>query len=76
MYWIYIERKSSSTNILKLGKKKLLVNNVLIVEINNRGIIRKKNIFDKDKMNNLKYQKILQRLIILKIVLSSMIFIK
>ena len=29
MYWIYIERKTSSSKLTKLGKKKLLVNNVL-----------------------------------------------
>ena len=34
--WIYIERKHIESTIFKLGKKKLIVNNVLIIEINNK----------------------------------------
>ena len=34
--WIYIERKHSESSLFKLGKQKLLVNNVLIVEINTK----------------------------------------
>ena len=33
--YIYIERKTSSSKLTKLGKKKLLKNNVLVLEINN-----------------------------------------
>ena len=53
--WIYIERKTSSSKLLKLGQKVLLVNNVLIVEINNKGILSNKVFLDKNKMNNIEF---------------------
>ena len=37
--WIYLERKETKTSITTLGRRKLLVNNVLILEINNVGIL-------------------------------------
>ena len=55
--FIYIERKTSSSKLSKLGKKKLLVNNVLIVEIDNSGILKSKQFFDKKKINELKFSK-------------------
>ena len=53
--WIYIERKTSSSKLLKLGKKDLIINNVLIVEINKNGLLSNKIFFDKEQMNNLKF---------------------
>ena len=53
--WIYIERKTSSSKLLKLGKKDLLINNVLIVEINNKGLLINKVFLNKDQMNNLDF---------------------
>ena len=35
--YIYIEKKTSSSRLTKLGKKKLLANNVLVLEINEDG---------------------------------------
>ena len=37
-----------------MGKRKILVNNVLILEFDNRGLLVKKEFFNKDKMNNIK----------------------
>ena len=51
--WIYIERKSSVGSIYKLGKKKLLVNNVLVLEINNMGLLASKKFYDKTSMNDI-----------------------
>ena len=53
--WIYIERVKSSSKVLKLGKKKLIENNVLILEINDKGILSQKIFINKDEMNNLKF---------------------
>ena len=53
--WIYIERVKSSSKLLKLGKKDLVENNVLILDLNNRGILTQKIFIDKEKMNNLKF---------------------
>jgi len=55
--WIYIERKTSKSSIVKLGKKKIIVNNVLILEINNTGILVKKDFFDIKDMKKIKFSK-------------------
>ena len=51
--WIYIERKTSTGSIYKLGKSKLLVNNVLVLEINNMGLLASKKFYDKKSMNDI-----------------------
>mgnify|MGYP001322786069 FL=1 len=52
--WIYIERKTTVSNIRSLGKKKLLINNVLVLEFDQRGLLLKKDFYNKDQMNNIK----------------------
>tara|TARA_Y100000591_G_scaffold251319_1_gene222734 strand:+ start:455 stop:919 length:465 start_codon:yes stop_codon:yes gene_type:complete len=52
--YFYIERKTTTGKIIKLGKKKFLENNVLILEIDNRGILSKKEFYDLNKMKNIK----------------------
>jgi outer membrane protein assembly factor BamE (lipoprotein component of BamABCDE complex) len=53
--FIYIERKTSSSKLTKLGKKKLLVNNVLVLELNNQGLLVSKKLYNKDDMNRIKF---------------------
>ena len=53
--WIYIERKTTKASIIKLGKKKLIVNNVLVLEIDNKGLLLKKDFFNIDDMNKLTF---------------------
>tara|TARA_E500000178_G_C16632395_1_gene578263 strand:+ start:40 stop:504 length:465 start_codon:yes stop_codon:yes gene_type:complete len=55
--WVYLERKTTVSQIRTLGKRKLLVNNVLILEFDNRGVLVKKDFYNKDEMNNLKFAK-------------------
>ena len=55
--FIYIERKTSSTKLTRLGKKKLLVNNVLVLEINNNGILIDKQFYNKDDMKKIKFDE-------------------
>ena len=55
--YIYIERKTSSSKLTKLGKKKLLVNNVLVLEINNRGTLVDKKFFNIDDMKKIKFDE-------------------
>tara|TARA_Y100001970_G_C14005382_1_gene735562 strand:- start:31 stop:492 length:462 start_codon:yes stop_codon:yes gene_type:complete len=55
--WIYIERKKVNRSIFALGSKKTIKNNVAILEINNKGILEKKEIIDLDKMKNYKFSK-------------------
>ena len=55
--YIYIERKTSSSKITKLGKKKLLSNNVLVLEVDKNGILISKKFYNKDDMQKLKFDE-------------------
>ena len=55
--WIYMEIQTSSSKLSKLGKKKLLKNNILLLDIDDRGILSKSFFIDKDKMNEIKFSK-------------------
>ena len=52
--WIYIERKQSQSKIKNLGRMKIIKNDVLVLEIDNYGILKKKSFYNMDDMNNLK----------------------
>ena len=52
--YFYIERKTTTDKLIKLGKKKFLENNVLVLEIDDRGILFKKQFYDLNKMKKLK----------------------
>ena len=53
--WIYIERKKTRTTLLKLGKKKIFANNVLLLEIDNKGLLAKKDFFDINDMKKINF---------------------
>jgi len=55
--WIYMEIQTSSSKLSKLGKKKLLKNNILLLDIDNKGILTKSIFFDKNKMNEIKFSE-------------------
>ncbi len=55
--FIYIERKTSGPKLSKLGKKKLLKNDVLVLEINNKGILLTKNFYNKNDMNKITFDE-------------------
>ena len=55
--WIYMEIQTSSSKLSKLGKKNLIKNNILLLDIDNRGILSKSIFFDKDKMNEIKFSE-------------------
>ena len=52
--WIYIERKQTQSKLKKLGRMKISKNDVLILEIDSYGMLKKKEFFNKDDMKNLK----------------------
>ena len=52
---IYLERKTSNSKLLKLGKKKLIANNVLLLEVDNKGMLINKEFLDQDDLNKLKF---------------------
>ena len=51
---IYLEQKTSNSKLLKLGKRKLIANNVLMLEIDNRGMLVKKRLLNKSDINRLR----------------------
>ena len=53
--FIYIEKKISSSKLTKLGKKDLLINNVLVLEINNQGLLVSKKLYNKDDMKKIEF---------------------
>ena len=55
--WIYIERKTTTSMIKKLGRKELIANNVLILEINNQGMLAKKTLLTKNDIENYEFTK-------------------
>ena len=55
--YIYIERKLSGSKLVKLGKKKLLINNVLVLEIDKRGLLLSKKFYDKEDMQKINFDK-------------------
>ena len=55
--WIYIERKQTQSALKNLGRMKIYKNDVLVLEIDNKGILKKKEFFNKDDMENIKIVK-------------------
>ena len=53
--WIYIENRKSKSSILKLGKEIVLSNNVLVLEIDSRGILKNKKFYNIDDINELNF---------------------
>jgi len=51
--WIYIERKTTSSDLRSLGKRKLLVNDILILEFDTRGLLVKKDFLSQDSLQKL-----------------------
>ena len=52
---IYLERKTSNSKLLKLGKKKLIANNVLLLEVDNRGMLINMEFLNQDDLNKLTF---------------------
>ena len=52
--WIYIERKQTQSKFKNLGKMKIFKNDVLVLEIDNYGILKKKEFYNKDDMKKIK----------------------
>ena len=56
--WIYIEREITNDKLLKLGKEKLITNNVLFLEIDSKGLLVNKSFYDINEMNETKLSKL------------------
>ena len=51
--WIYIERKLTQTELKNLGRMKINKNNVLVLEIDSKGVLKNKSFYNKDDMENI-----------------------
>ena len=52
--WIYIERKQTQSELKNLGRMKVYKNDVLVLEIDNYGILKKKSFYNIDDMEKIK----------------------
>ena len=52
--WIYIERKQTQSEFKNLGRMKIYKNNVLVLEIDSAGILKKKTFYNKNDMKEIK----------------------
>ena len=55
--WIYIERKQTQSRLKNLGRMKIFKNDILVLEIDDYGILNKKEFYNKDDMKNIKMVK-------------------
>jgi outer membrane protein assembly factor BamE (lipoprotein component of BamABCDE complex) len=55
--WIYIERTRTRGKLKKLGRNYLLKNNILVLEFDKYGILKEKNFYTKDEMNEISFAK-------------------
>ena len=51
--WIYIERKQTQSKLKNFGKMKIYENNILVLDIDNYGVLKKKEFYNKDDMKNI-----------------------
>ena len=52
--WIYIERKQTQSKLRNLGRMKIFKNDVLVLEIDNAGILKKKEFYNMEDMEKIK----------------------
>ena len=55
--WIYIESKQTQSELKNFGKMKIYKNDVLVLEIDNRGILLTKNFYNKNDMNKISFDE-------------------
>ena len=53
--WIYIERKITNSHFF--GRRKLVLNNVMVLEIDEKGILAKKDFYDIEDMKNIDFDE-------------------
>ena len=55
--WIYIENRKTKSSLLKLGKELVITNNVLVLEIDKKGILKNKEFYNIDDQNKVNFSK-------------------
>ena len=52
--WIYIERRQTQSKLKNFGRMKIFKNDVLVLELDSYGILKKKEFYNKEDMENIK----------------------
>jgi outer membrane protein assembly factor BamE (lipoprotein component of BamABCDE complex) len=52
--WIYIERKQTQSKLRNLGKMKIFKNDILVLELDNYGLLKKKKFYNIKDMESIK----------------------
>ena len=55
--WIYIERKQTQSRLKNLGKMKIYKNDVLVLEIDGYGLLKKKDFYNLNDMKKISIVK-------------------
>ena len=55
--YIYIEKKTSNSKLSKLGKKTLIKNDVLVLEVDDKGVLLTKTFYNKNDMKNINFDE-------------------
>tara|TARA_B100000886_G_scaffold303063_1_gene233465 strand:+ start:160 stop:645 length:486 start_codon:yes stop_codon:yes gene_type:complete len=55
--WIYIERKQTQSRLRNLGRMKIFKNDILVLEIDNYGILKRKEFYNMEDMKKIKVVK-------------------
>ena len=55
--WIYIENRKTKSSLLKLGKEIVIASNVLILEIDKKGILKNKEFHNINDINDINFNK-------------------
>ena len=55
--WIYIERKKTQSQLKNLGRMKIYKNDVLVLEIDNYGLLKKKDFYNLEDMRKVNVVK-------------------
>ena len=50
--WIYIERKQTQSKLKNFGKMKIFKNDTLVLEIDSYGVLKKKDFYNINDLNN------------------------
>ena len=55
--WIYIERKQTQSKLSNFGRMKIYKNDVLVLELDKYGILKKKNFYNKDDLKEINFDE-------------------
>ena len=55
--WFYLEREKITQSVFKLGKTKIVKNNILEISFDNKGLVKSMKMHQIDKMNDLKIEQ-------------------